>query len=219
MGSHGRSVSIADEGGEMKKMDKSSFAAAGSVIVGLVLLASITCFAQGKPKNQKPKSETIQAQAMGQGTALGRTFSVTAIINEYSTPDDQQILIESFQKAGNEGLINALSKMKAKGNLAITGTLGFDVNYIREFPTATGRRVRLVTDRPVTFGEAWISSRSMDYTLCMVELDLSSAKGKSTGVLIPAGKLKINKDKELEIETVQYEPWKLFNIIDWGQKK
>jgi len=103
--------------------------------------------------------------------------------------------------------------MKAKGRIAITGTLGYDVNYIRVFQMPDGsRKIRLVTDRPITFGEAWSDSRSMEYNLSAIEIILSPAKGKSSGTLLPACQFKIDKEKELEIENYQ-NPWKLANIM------
>ena len=84
------------------------------------------------------KSIHIQAQAMGQQQQLGQTFGINLIIEEFSTPDDQKALMEAFQQKGNEGLVNALSKMKTKGHMAITGTLGYDVAYARQFKLPDG---------------------------------------------------------------------------------
>jgi hypothetical protein len=54
---------------------------------------------------------------MGTSTQMGRSFGVTVIINEFSSPSDQKILLEAFQQKGNEGLVNALSQMSSKGAL------------------------------------------------------------------------------------------------------
>jgi len=78
------------------------------------------------------KYETIDAQAYGTSTQLGKNVTIRLIIYQYSTPEDKQILIQSFQKGQNNGLANALEKMKAVGRITIPGTLGFDVSYIRE---------------------------------------------------------------------------------------
>ena len=66
----------------------------------------------------------IQAQAFGQAQQLGRSFGVDIIIQEYSTAADQKALLEAFSAKQNEGLVNALSKMKSKGRISVTGTLG-----------------------------------------------------------------------------------------------
>ena len=106
----------------------------------------------------KPKRETIQGTAMGQLTAAGKTFHVTVNIESYSTPEDQKMLIDAFASGGHDALVNTLSKMKSKGRVAITGTLGYQIAYIRSMPSENGRTIRLVTDRPIKFAEAHASS-------------------------------------------------------------
>lgn len=158
------------------------------------------------------KSIHIQAQAMGQSTQLGQTFGVNLIIEEFSTTEDQKALLEAFNQKSNEGLVNALSKMNSKGRMAITGTLGYDVNYIKKFDMPDGStKIRMVTDRPIRFGEAWSDSRSMDYSLSGVEIILAKDKDKNSGVLLPACKFKIDKENQLQIELLQNE-WKLVAV-------
>lgn len=159
--------------------------------------------------------ETIQAVAMGQSTQLGQRFNITIIIYEFSTADDQKALVDAFNSGGPEGLFNAVTKMKSHGHMAITGTLGYDVNYIKEFKQPDGsRKIRLVTDRPIRFGEMWRDGRSTDYSLSACEIVLSPEKGKNTGILMPAMQLKVDKKtNQVELETFQ-NPWKLLNIAD-----
>jgi hypothetical protein len=192
----------------MRKIEKSRFAIAVVAIISLVLLPST-----GSTAEDTPKRETFQATAMGQSTQLGRIFNINIIVDEYSTPEDQQALLEAFNSKGMEGLSNALSKMKPKGRLSMTGTLGYDVTYIRSFPTETGRKIRLATNRPIRVGEAWADGRSKDYNLSALELDISNESGKSTGILLPACRFKLDKENNLIIENYQ-NPWKLQNIQD-----
>lgn len=180
----------------------------GAGFLVLLFLAG-TCLAQNK-------RETFDATAYGTTTQMGRNVGIKIIIESYSTPDDQRILLEAFSKGGNEGLVKALEKMPARGRIAVVGGLGYDVTYIRQFPTPTGRKVRLITYRKIAFGEAWASTRSEDYSVTAVELDLNKDKNKSTGTLLPAAKLQVNKQNEIEIETFQF-PWRLANIIDWDK--
>ena len=175
------------------------------------LIASSSSYTQTDTK--LAKSIHIQSQAMGQGTQMGQTFNVNLIIEEYSTPEDQKVLLAAFTEKGNEGLVNALSKMKSKGRIAITGTLGYDVNYIRSFPMPDGgQKIRLVTDRPITFGEAWSDSRSMDYNLSGMEIILAADKKKSSGTLAPACQFKMDKQNELQLELLQNE-WRLVDVM------
>ncbi len=176
-------------------------------IAGLILLVSASGTAQ-----KLPKSIYIQGQAMGQSTQMGQTFNITVIIDEYSTPDDQKALLTAFTEKKNEGLVNALSKMKSKGRISITGTLGYDVSYIRSFPQPDGStKIRLVTNRPITFGEAWSDNRSMDYNLSGLEIVLNANNKKNSGLLAPACQFKMNKENHVELELLQNE-WKLVDI-------
>src|SRR6267142_2580357 len=151
-----------------------------AIVKTVLLIALATTFSFAQKGN-----EEFPAQAFGEGTQLGHNFNVTVLINEYSTDEDQQVLFDAYNKAGMNGVTNALNKMKTKGRLSITGTLGYDVTYIRVFPTPTGRKIRLVTNRPITFGEAWTDSRSQDFNLSAVELDLDKDnKNKSKGQLL-----------------------------------
>ena len=159
---------------------------------------------------------SLSATAFGTSTQMGRMFNVNIDINSYSTPEDQRTLLEAFNKGGNDAMVDALSKMPARGRISTPGTLGYDVKYIRVWQTPTGRKFRLVTDRIMTFGEVWRDSRSTDYSLSAAEIELSNEKGKSTGTLLPACQVKLNKQNELEIETYQ-NPWRLDNFINWDK--
>lgn len=154
----------------------------------------------------------IQAQAMGQAQQLGRNFGVNLIIEEYSDADDQKGLLEAFAAKKNEGLVNALGKMHAKGRMAITGTLGYDVSYVRAWPQPDGStHLRLVTNRQILFGEAWSDSRSMDYSLSGVDLYLFPDEKKNTGTLFPAAELKLDKEGKIQLELYR-NAWKLVNV-------
>jgi hypothetical protein len=163
------------------------------------------------------KVETIDATARGTSTQLGQIVNVKVIIYEYSSEEDRQILINAFKKGQNQGLVNALTKMKSVGRIAITGTLGYDLSYIRLVPTPTGRKIRFVTNRLLRFGEAYYNTQTTAYNLTAGEFDINdSDKDKSAGVLFPAAQLVINKEGQLEFQ-LNKNPWKLVNIIDWNK--
>jgi len=160
-------------------------------------------------------AEVIDAIARGTSTQMGRQVNVKITIYEFSTEEDRAILVEAYKKGQHQGLVNALSKMKSVGRIAITGTTGYDLSYIRLIKTPTGRKIRFAADRMIRFGEAWASTRSRDYDLTAGEIEINDAdKDKSEGVLLPAAQLIVNKEGQLEFQLYQ-NPWKLTNIIDW----
>ena len=165
-------------------------------------------------QEDKPVNEVYQAQAMGQGTQLGQNFNVTVNIERYSTAEERQILVDAFKQAGSQGLYNALEKMHAVGRLAVTGTLGYDISFARKIQTDSGYTIRVLTNRPIRFGEAWVNGRSMDYNLSCLELKVSDNPKDSTGTLMPAVQFVIDK-KTGELTAENYRnPWKLQNIMD-----
>jgi hypothetical protein len=186
-----------------------SFAKGLSLLIGLLMIASIP------GSGQRGENETIDATAFGTSTQLGRNFGVKLVIYEFSSPEDRDILVQSFQQGQNDGLVNALEKMKSVGRISIPGTLGFDVSYIREILTPTGRTIRFVTNRKIAFGEAYWNTQTKSFNLTAGEINLNdSDKSKSSGALFPAAQLIINKEGELQFELNQ-NAWKLTNIIEW----
>jgi hypothetical protein len=179
----------------------------GSLLLAVLLAAAIPALSQ---------TETIDATARGTGTQLGHTVSIKLIIQRYSTDADRQVLISAWQKGQTPGLVKALEKMPSVGRIAITGTLGYDLAYVRVFKTPTGHKVRFATNRLIRFREAYYNTQSQDFDLTAGEINIDdNDKNKSGGTLFPASQLIVNKDGEMQFELRQ-NPWELINIIDWN---
>jgi hypothetical protein len=185
----------------------------GGLLVAAVLLTAVTLALSADNR----KTATIDATAMGTSTQLGKNVNVKVTIYEFSTEEDRQILLDAFKNGQNQGLVNALTKMKAVGHIAITGTIGYDLSFIRLIPSPTGRKIRFVTNRLLRFGEAYYNTQTTAYNLTAGEIEINdSDKDKSAGVLYPAAQLVINKEGQLEFQ-LNKNPWKLVNIIDWDK--
>ena len=180
----------------------------GCIVCLLHLLVGIGAIV----KAQEPM--TIQATARGTSTQLGKIYNVNIIIQRYSTLEDRQALIDAFKRSGQDGLVGVLEDMKPKGRIRFaSGGVGNDIKYIIELPAERGhRRLRLVTDRTLAFGELYHGTRSSDYTVGAIDLDLTP-DGKGSGTVLPACKLTVNKKKQqVEVETYQ-NPWQLSNFM------
>src|ERR1035438_6128368 len=193
-----------------KKGFVKKFTLGAAAIACLLLFSGI----RGAAQDEHALHEVYQAQAMGQNTQAGQTFNVTVHIDEYSTPEERQILIDAFNSSGSKGLYNALDKMSSRGHIAMTGTLGYDIKYARRIPFEEGFKIIVVTNRPINFREAWNSGRSMDYNLSYLEMTLNKETGKGTGTLIPAALFKTDKKSgEVTVEAFR-NPWTLTDIED-----
>jgi hypothetical protein len=183
--------------------------AVGSLLAVALLMAGTV------PTFSRDKYETIEATAVGTGTQMGQLIGVTLEIYEFSTPADRHILVQAYTKGQNQGLVNALQKMKAVGHVEISGTLGNDCAYIKMLPTPTGRKIVFLTNRQIRFAEEWEQSQSMSFNLTAGIIEINDQdKSKSTGVLYPLAQLAVDKQGELQWDLNQ-NAWKLNDIIDW----
>ncbi len=184
-----------------------------SAIVALLTVGlMLPTFAAGQ-------AETIDATARGTSTQMGAVRNIKLVISDFSTEDDRQMLVDAFKKGQNQGLSEALSKMKPVGQIQIPGTVGFGLAYVSSTPTETGRRIRFVTNRKIAFGEAYRNTQSQAYDLTAGEINLDDKDPKkSAGVLYPATQLIINGEGNLQWE-LRKNPWQLTNIIDWNKGK
>ncbi len=185
---------------------------------GVVLFAALLLVTVTVPCFGADAKEVIDATAFGTSTQMGKTIAIKLLIYDYSTPQDRQTLMNAFLQGQNTGLVKVLEKMKAVGRIQIPGTLGYDVAYIASEPTPTGRRIRFVTNRRISFGEAYRNTQSQSYSLTGGEVEINDQdKSKSAGFLYPAAQLVINGDGDLQIE-LRKNPWRLSNIIVRGNK-
>jgi hypothetical protein len=179
------------------------------LLIGVLMLGSTPGFSRG------PRPETIESSAMGTGTQLGAVIEVTLNIYDFSTPAEKEMLVQAFAKGQNQGLVNALTRMRAVGHIEITGTLGYDCSYIGMTPTPTGRKIVFATNRLLRFGEVYWDTQSTAFNLTAGEFELNDQdKSKSTGVLFPAAQLIIDKEGQVQID-LRENPWKLIDVLDW----
>jgi hypothetical protein len=182
------------------------------VNISLMVIGSLVI---AVPVSARDKYETIDAQAFGTGAQMGQNIGITLNIYEFSTPADRQLLLQAYEKGQNQGLVNALQKMRAVGHIEITGTLGYDVSYIKMTPTPTGRKIVFATNRQITFGEAWSDSQSASFNLTAGVFEINDQdKSKSTGMLYPLAQLVLDKEGQLQLDLNQ-NPWRLSGVIDW----
>ena len=189
-----------------------------SKVIGMGLLMGGTVMypaAQSNPGDKKEKEqvrEAYAASAMVRAGGRSTMMTVTIHIDGFSPDAEVLGLAETLRDQGSEALLKAMGKLKAKGRLAPTGHIGTDIRVIRSRPTEKGgRRVILVTDRPITFAELRQGSRSRDYEFGIIQLDLDE-HGKGEGALLAAAKIKFNDDNTIEFEHYGIDPVRLMNV-------
>jgi len=143
-----------------------------------------------------------------------RTNSIDIVIERWSTPEETSNLKAILVESGDDKLLSALQKIKPRCGFARTSTsLGWDIYFARETELpGGGRKIVLVSDRPVGMWEARNSGRSMDYQFSLAEIRIGP-DGKGEGKAIPRAQVTFNKEKNtLEIENYDREPVRLNEI-------
>ena len=175
--------------------------------VGLSLAVTCVAFAQ----KSKP-IETFSAFAASLGT--GRSSVINITVNRWSTDEEREQLLTTLQEFGTDKLVDALQKIRPPvGFMRTPNSRGYTLYYARNIPNPDGsRRVVIATDRPVAFGEAANSTRSMQYRVTLIELHVDK-DGEGEGKMVPAAKISWDKDKKkLEIENYGALPVDLMSV-------
>lgn len=153
------------------------------------------------------------ATAVGQaGSAAGKTFGLTIYVDGVTPNGDVDELIATLKHKGQDGLVSALEDTNDKGRVSPTGSVGSGMRFVRIRPTKDGgQHIVLATNRPISFPELYNSTRSADYKIGIVVLNVDK-DGKGTGTFSPLCKVKFNKKNELEIERFEQKPYRLVNV-------
>lgn len=143
--------------------------------------------------NLDPEEFTAFAINMGIRTS-GTTASVIMTVNRWSAEAEKNELFGVLKKDGPEAFLRALQDAKRVGSLRTPSTVGYELRLAFQEPGKDGgRRVLLITDRPVGFGEATNRGVSLEYPFTVIDMQLKpDGTGEGTmsiaARIIPAGK-------------------------------
>lgn len=123
------------------------------------------------------------------------------------TPDAQRDrLLEAAKSANSKSLLNALQAAPVVGSIKTPDSVAYDLHYARQMPGPDGgRRIVLVTDRPVSFWELRNQSRSIDYPFMLIELRVDK-DGNGEGKLSTATKIVVEESGVLILEDYDTQP-------------
>ena len=139
----------------------------------------------------------------GAGTVL---LSVT----RWSTDEERNRLVEALKK-GPDTLLDALHDNRSTGTIRTPDSLGYDLRFAHQTPTADGgRRIVLATDRPIGFWEATRQPRTIDYPFTVIQMEFGP-EGKGKGTLSYFTKI-IVRNNVIELENFATSPVMLTEI-------
>jgi len=141
------------------------------------------------------------------------TATIDFTITRWSTDAERKTLLSLIpeEHKSAQKLVDALQDMKSVGSIRTPQTLAWELRYARQFKLPEGgRRIVLVTDRPIGFREAANSTRSMDYPFSILEIRLN-ANDEGEGKIFSGSKIYV-EDGELVVENWGTQPTRFNNI-------
>lgn len=182
------------------------------VLIACLLLAS--CAASGQPGTAAPGMPVQEFSAnftnISNVGATGAT-PITIRITRWTNDDEHSTLMAILGKEGNEAFTRELQGMRSTGSVGVPQELAYPLLYARQVRTQDGgRKIMLITDRPMTFQERVSASISRDYPLTWIEMTLDKAD-RGEGYVVLAARLRLVGDV-LGVEDLSNQPARLTAI-------
>ena len=177
-----------------------------------LLIAGWTSATQSVPAKPSSSVEEFSANFTNIGNVGGTGATpITIRITRWTSDDENSTLMRVLAKEGNEAFTRELQRMKRTGSIGVPQNLAYPLLYARqERNPEGGRKLMLITDRPMTFEERTSSSISRDYPLTWIEMKLNK-EDRGEGTVVLAARLQL-LGEVLGIEDLSSQPARLTNV-------
>jgi hypothetical protein len=162
-------------------------------------------------ETEKGTRETIQAKVVNMSGAGPGTGSLTLWIESYTPDEAVARYVETFAEGGQDALVDLWQEERpVVGRLRFAGSLGYDLRLARARTFEGGRKLVLMTDRPIQGFELNRALRSRDYPVAWIEIDFVDGKDPE-GRMIAAAQLSI-EEGTLVIKSLGTQPARIVNV-------
>ena len=178
----------------------------------LAFVAAIAPHAEARQVASNTEREEFTAIATNISN-VGRTGAtqVDIVIERYSTDEESKLLLSILKEKGPDELLEALRDTPRVGYIRTPDSLAYDLHYARQVPGEDGgRRIVLMTDRPIGFWEASRRPRTIEYPFTLIEMRMDG-EGNGVGKLSIATKITLD-GTVLTLEDFANQPVRLTNI-------
>ena len=187
-------------------------------LAGLCALLLATPASSARAQSNQP-AESFTANAVNMsGVGPGGAGQVDIVIERWSSDAEYERLRKVFEEKGPEKLLDALQDTKRVGYIRTPTSIGWDLRFARQVPDEEGgRRVYILTDRPIGVVEARNRPRSIDYPFTFIEFHLNR-DGQGEGRASVATKITMNKKTHsVELENYGIQPVLLTKVTTRGR--
>jgi hypothetical protein len=182
--------------------------AARRAIIGLLMTLAIAP-AAGAQKDTEESFSAILTNISNVG-ATGLT-PVDIKITRWTGPEANARLLDVLRNDGQDAFLRELQEEKSVGWIATPTSLRYDFYYATQTPIqGGGRRIMLITDRPMQMWERMGGSPTRDYPFTVIELRLDK-DGNGQGTLAQLVQLRLSGDI-LGIENWATAPMRLSEV-------
>lgn len=196
----------------MKKKVTRAFKSLLPATIGALLVVLPALASPGAAPAQALRLDAVAVNLSGVGRPGTQTLEI--VLNNWSTDETRDKLIDTLTTKGSEKLLDVLQSIKPRvGYIRTPTSLAWDIQFAREYPLPEGgRRIVFATDRPIGFFEAATRPRSSQYEFMICEIHLDK-DGRGEGKLATLAKISYDKKKNLiEIENYGLEPVRLTDV-------
>jgi hypothetical protein len=142
-----------------------------------------------------------------------RSDMVDIVISRWSTAAERDRLVNVLFEKGADALLAALQDTPSVGYIRTPNSLAYDLRFAKEIPGEDGgRRIILVTDRPIGTWEAVHRPRTIDYPFTLIEIRVNR-DGEGEGKMSIAARITANKaSNTIELEDYAIQPVRLMSV-------
>ena len=181
------------------------------LIFSAALLAVVVSPALAQTQGDR---EEFTAFAVNMGSLTGgggATAQLIITINRWNTAADRDDLFSTLKLKGQEALLDRMRRAKSVGTLRTPNSIGYDLRLALDEPGKDGgRRVLVVTDRPVGFNEATARPLSIEYPFTVIDMQIPK-EGFGQGTMSIAAKI-IPAGRTVLVENYDTQPVQLNRI-------
>jgi hypothetical protein len=165
---------------------------------------------------QRPSAgapETFSSQAHVRGAPGAAAAVIRVVIERYTPAAERAALEHALETGGYSVFVLALRKASAVGYIE-HGTSRFTIRYARETQAALGRRIEVVTDKPVYFfgGGAPEPKPREGFEVAAVRIEVDGI-GLGSGVMAAAARIEPAPEGGVQVVDYADEPIRLVSVV------
>ena len=153
------------------------------LFVAAVLALSATAITfSAAPQGLDQPRESFTAVAVANSDMASGIARLLIDVKRWSTDGERERLIGLLREKGQSAMLAQLRDSPSTGTIRTQESLAYDLRFAYQEPGKEGgRQIMLITDRPVSFGEAWAQPRSIEYPFTVIQMQMDGdGRGKGT---------------------------------------